>query len=123
MEQNRCRRITLDTIAEASRTLGENYSLNQEKYEKVEKACDLLEEVLNGSARDGSCKSVSVYGNLSECELVFDMICDRSVLKQGSLQPFRFVKMVDFARFSTVGGDDLRIECFITKLWRPQEQA
>lgn len=117
MKQNRYKKVAFEAIAKASDTLGEGYFLNAEKCEKVEKACDLLEEIEDDPSGGVSCKSLFIYSDLPHQELIFEFVCDRDILWNGPAKLFRVIRLVDFARFSTVGGNDLRIECFISKLW------
>lgn len=118
MEYMGCRDEALDVIDEASEKFGDQYFINEEKYEQLDEIFDLVDEVVRIFIDDGVCESVTVDVDPKTKELIFNIVCDEIILQHGRTHRFfALVQMADSLRFSKAKPDSVRIEVGVLGLW------
>lgn len=119
MDYPGCGEAAFDLIDEATKKFGPLYSLNREKYEKLDEICDLVDEVVWAFNEEFGCDAVTVDVDPTTKDLIFNIACDSIVLQHEAADRFfALLQQTDFVRFSKAGEDSLRVEVGVTGLWR-----
>ncbi len=118
MEYNGCRDAAFDLIDKASDRFGDSYFLNEEKNEKLEKICVLVDEVFQTFDDEFGCDALTVDVDETTKDLIFNIVCDEIILQHGRTHKFfELAGLVDAIRFSKARPDSLRIEAVVSGLW------
>lgn len=118
MEYAGCNDFAYDVIDEASEKFGDSYFLNEEKYERLDEICELVDEIVMGIGDEFGCDAVTVDVDPTTKELIFNIVCDEIILQHGRTHKFfALMELVDSVRFSKAKSESLRIEIGISGLW------
>ena len=118
MEYVGCKDFAFDVIDEASEKFGDLYSINEEKYKRLDEICGLVDELVQGIGDEFGCDEVTVDVDPITKELIFNIVCDEIILQHGRTHKFfTLMEQVDSVRFSKAAPDSLRIEIGISGLW------
>lgn len=118
MDYPGCKDATFEVIDEASEKFGDSYFINEEKHERLDKICDLVDEVVQIFDDEFGCDSVTVDVDPATKELIFNIVCDEIILQHGRTHKFfELAELVDSICFSKAKPDSLRIEIGVSRLW------
>lgn len=116
MEYTGCRDAAFEMVEAASEKFGNSYFLNEEKYDRLDEICSLVDELV--CDEDFGCSSVTVDVDTTTKELIFNIVCDEIILQHGRTHKFFVLAgLVDLIRFSKAKPDHLRIEIGVSGLW------
>ncbi len=111
-----CKKATREALSEAERVLGNSY--DQTKRDKLERICELADDVAAMLLRDKNAKTATVDVNFARKELIFKIISKDIVLRKGSQESFfELSRLVDQVRFSKERDDRLSTEFVVKGLW------
>ncbi len=116
MEYTGCKDAAFEIVEEASEEFGSSYFLNEEKYEKLNKICGLVDELMLDE--DFGCDALTVDVDTMTKELIFNIVCDEIILQHGRTHKFfTLAGLVDSIKFSKAKPSKLRIEIGVSGLW------
>jgi len=111
-----CKKATQEALSEAGRVLGNSY--DQTKRDKLERICELADDVAAMLLRDKNAKTATVDVNFAKKELIFKIISKDIVLERGRQESFfELSRLVDQVRFSKERDDRLCTEFVVNGLW------
>lgn len=118
MEYTGCKDFAVDVIEEATEKFGRSYSINEEKYGRLDEIYGLVDDVILGIGDESGCDEVTVDVDEATKELIFNIVCDEIILQHGRVNKFfELMALVDSVRFSQAKYDKLRIEIGVSGLW------
>ncbi len=116
MENVDSKKATTEILKEAESQLGSSY--DPEKRGKLDRICELADDVASMLLREKNGKTATVDVNLVKKELIFKIISQDIVLKKGSQESFfELSRLVDQVRFSKERDDRLCTEFVVKGLW------
>lgn len=118
MEYTGCKDLAFEVIDESSEEFGDSFFINEEKYERLDEICELVDEVVLEIDDEFGCDAVTVEVDTATMELIFNIVCDQIIMQHGRTDKFfKLVTLADSVRFSKAKPDSLRIEIGVAGLW------
>lgn len=118
MEYEGCKDAAFDVIEEASDKFGDLYFLNEEKKDKLEEICGLVDDVFQMFDDEFGCDSLTVDVDTTTKELIFNIVCAEIILQHGRTHKFfELAGLVDAIRFSRATPGSIRIEVVVSGVW------